>query len=134
MDQTQCYRFLKIIYTHIFGGVLGLWGCAWAFSSCRQLGLLFVAVQASPCGGFCCHKARTLKHRTLKHRACALWHMGLVALWHVESSWNRNQSCVPCSGRQPLSHWTTSKVQTQCYICKPDALIFSTFPSNPSVE
>ena len=32
---------------------------------------------------------------------------GLVALWHVESSCIRDQTCVPCFGWQILNHWTT---------------------------
>ena len=35
---------------------------------------------------------------------------GLVALWHVESSRTRDQSCVPCTGRQILNHWTTREI------------------------
>ena len=36
--------------------------------------------------------------------------MGLVALQNVESSWSRDQTCVPCSGRQILNHQTTMEV------------------------
>ena len=35
---------------------------------------------------------------------------GIVALWHVESSRSRNQTGVPCIGRQILNHWTTREV------------------------
>ena len=38
------------------------------------------------------------------------WHMGSVALQHVGSSQTRNQTHVPCTGRQILNHWTTRKV------------------------
>ena len=31
----------------------------------------------------------------------------LVALWHVEFSWTRDQTHVPCLGRQILYHWIT---------------------------
>ena len=41
--------------------------------------------------------------------AQSLWHMGLVAPWHVESSWTRNQTRVPHIGRQIFNHWTTRK-------------------------
>ena len=34
---------------------------------------------------------------------------GFVAPWHVESSWTRDQTHVPCFGRQILNHWTTGK-------------------------
>ena len=43
-----------------------------------------------------------------------LWHMGsavvvdgLVASWHVGSSWTRDHTYVPCTGRQIINHWTT---------------------------
>ena len=36
--------------------------------------------------------------------------VGLAALWHVECSRTRAQTCVPCTGRQILNQWTTSKV------------------------
>ena len=36
------YKFIYLIY--LFLAVLGLRCCAWAFSSCSELGLLFVAV------------------------------------------------------------------------------------------
>ena len=32
-----------------------------------------------------------------------LWCRGLVTLWHVESSQTREQTCVPCIGRQILN-------------------------------
>ena len=32
--------------------------------------------------------------------------MGLVALWHVESSQTRDQTHAPCIGRRILNHWT----------------------------
>ena len=37
--------------------------------------------------------------------------MGLVALWHVGSSWTRARTCVPCVGRQTLNHCATREVQ-----------------------
>ena len=35
---------------------------------------------------------------------------GLVALWHVESSWTRDPTHVPCIGRQILNPWATREV------------------------
>ena len=37
-------------------------------------------------------------------RAQQLWRTGLVALWHVGSSWTRDRTCVPCIDRQILNH------------------------------
>ena len=39
-----------------------------------------------------------------------LRHMGLVVSWHVGSSWTRDQTHVPCLGRQCLNHWTTKEI------------------------
>ena len=36
--------------------------------------------------------------------------MGLVAPWHVESSWTRARTRVPCIGRQILNHCATREV------------------------
>ena len=41
------------------------------------------------------------------HRLRWLWHMGLVALQHVESSQTRDQARVPYIGRWILNPWTT---------------------------
>ena len=37
--------FLKIYFIYLFLAVLGLRCCAWAFSSCGERGLLFIAVR-----------------------------------------------------------------------------------------
>jgi len=37
--------------------------------------------------------------------------MGLVAPWHVGSSWTREQTCIPCIGRWILNHWTNREVE-----------------------
>jgi len=89
--------------------VLGVRYCVWApflvaalaFSSCSELGLLFsFGVWASHCGGFSCGRARVLECMW----AQSLWLTGLVALWHVESSWARDQICVPGMGRPVFNH------------------------------
>ena len=38
-------------------------------------------------------------------------HTGLLAPGHVESSWARNRTHVPCSGRRILNHWTAREVR-----------------------
>ena len=38
------------------------------------------------------------------HRLTVVTHTGLVALWHVGSSWIRDRTCVSCIGRQILIH------------------------------
>ena len=50
-------------------------------------------------------------------QAWQLWHMGLVALWHVGSSQTRDQTHVPCIGRQILNQWTTRGSPEQANLC-----------------
>ena len=82
--------------------------------------LLICGVRVSHCSGFSCCRAWALGHAGFsscgswapapEHRLSSCWHMGLVALQHVESSQTRNQTCVSCIGRQTLNHWTTREV------------------------
>ena len=65
---------------------LGLSCCMWAFFSCGKRGC---TVQPS--------------HRS----AFSLWHLGWAAPWHVGYPQTRDQTHVPCIGRQILNHWTT---------------------------
>ena len=39
------------------------------------------------------------EHRLWVRELQQLWHTGLVALWHVESSWIRDRTPVSCIGR-----------------------------------
>ena len=39
------YKFIYFIYFYFGGAVLGLRCCVWAFSSCSERGLLFIAVR-----------------------------------------------------------------------------------------
>ena len=79
------------------------------------------SVWASHCAGFssCKAWARGAWHQRLQLTGCkhglssCVWHMHLVALRHVESSWTRDQTHVPCIGRQILIHCTTREVQVQ---------------------
>ena len=45
--------------------------------------------------------------RLLGSRALTQWLrcLGLAALWHVRSSWTRDQTHAPCISRWILSHW-----------------------------
>ena len=82
--------FKIVIYE--FLAVLGPCCCAWAFSSCGERRLLSSCRElVSYCGGFSCCKARALE--------CGLWQLWRVNLlvpWHVESSWTRGLTWVPC--------------------------------------
>ena len=64
-------------------------------------------VRASHCPGFPCCGARVC--RQLQQ----LWSAHLVAPWHVTSSWTRDRTYFPYTGRRMLYHWTTRKPQTE---------------------
>ena len=75
-----------------------------AVSSCGKLGSSRCNALVSHCsGGF--FWAQALEHEDSQQ----LWCKGSVALSHVESSRARDQTCVPCIGKQILNHWTTRK-------------------------
>ena len=44
-----------------------------------------------------------------------LWCTSLVALLHVASSWTRDQTCVPYTGRQILTHSCPKQIQVSFY-------------------
>jgi len=105
------------LFTYL--AVLGLHCCVWAFSSCSEWRLLFIAL----------HRLLIALHRLLMlWRPLVLWGMGcrrtgfsscsawaplctgLVALRHVGSSQTRDRTHVPCIGRCILNPWTTLEV------------------------
>ena len=47
-----------------------------------------------------------------------MWHTGLVALWHVRSSWTRAQIRVPRIGRRILNHCATREALGQCFLLR----------------
>ena len=99
----------RFIYLFTFGLVGGLHCCTWAVSSCTEWGLL------SSCGArtshysgfFCCRAwAQWLGLSGSRTWAQWLWYMGFVALWHVGSSWIRDQTGVAYISRQIPNCWT----------------------------
>ena len=60
---------------------------------------------AMPCGGFSCCGALALGWSGFRSGGA----VGLVALQHVGSSQTRNQTHVPCTGRQILNHRTARR-------------------------
>ena len=83
-----------------FLAVLSLHCCVWAFSSCGEQGLLLITV----------HGLLLLRSMRSRMRVQSLWHMGLVAPQHVESSLTRDQTHAPCISWQILNHWPTREV------------------------
>ena len=60
------------IFIHLFLAALGLRCCVQAFSSCDELGLLFVAVR----GLLTAVASPVAEHGLLAHRLQLLWHPG----------------------------------------------------------
>ena len=99
----QCWCWVDLCL-FIFGWVRS-YCCVHIFSSCDKGELLFVVTWASFCSGFCYSKAWALGTR-----AQLLWPLGSVAPQHVGSSQTKDQTRVPCTGRQILNHWATKEV------------------------
>ena len=98
------YIYIYKIYTYTYDvciylilAALDLLCCEQAFSSC--------SAWASHHGTFSCCGAQALGH--VGFSSCG---PGLVVPQHVESSRTRDQTYVPCIGRQILNYWTTSKI------------------------
>ena len=89
--------------------MLSLCCLARAFSGCSERRLLFIA-WASHCSGFLVAEHRLWVHRlqqlwftSPRAQAQKLWHTGLAALRHVESSWTRDWTRVPVLAGRFLS-------------------------------
>ena len=92
--QSLCSSSFKN-FIHLFLAALGLLCGVQAFSSCGEWALL--SSRAPCCSSFPGRGAQ------------ALGSMGLVALHQAGSSWTRDGTCAPSTGRIP-NHRTTSKV------------------------
>ena len=113
----QVFSFKK---TYI--GCTGLRSCEPVFSSCGEWRLLFVTLLdlifavSSPVAE---HRLQAqglqqLQHVSSRVKAQQLWHTGLVAPGHVESSLTRDRTCVPCISKQTLIHCTSGKSLKNC--------------------
>ena len=67
---------------------------------------LSCSARASLCGGFSCGAQAQLWW----------WCTGLVAPWHLGSSWTRNPTGVPHVGRRILNPWTTREVPQDSFL------------------
>ena len=98
---------------YLFLAALGLRCCTWAFSSCVDGLLTEVASLVAEHGlqvyslSSCGTRAQQLWLMGSRAQAQQLRRMGLVAPWHVRSSWTRARTGVPCIGRQILNHCAT---------------------------
>ena len=104
------FFFCNFTYLYSFLAILSLCCCTQVFPGSGKRGLL------SSCGEWASHRRGFFCCWAWAPGTWAqlLWHMGLVAGWHVESSRTRGRTRVPCIGRRVLNHWTTWEVQG-CY-------------------
>ena len=84
-------------------------GCSWQW-------LLLLQSTGSRRVGFssCGMLAQQLWLTGSRAQAQQLWRTGLVAPWHVGSSWTRARTRVPCIGRWILNHCATREVP-ECF-------------------
>ena len=127
---------------------LGLCCCWWVLPSCGEWGLLSVTAVHGLLTAVTSLLQSTgsgwLGFGSCSMWAQSLWCSGLVALWHVESYWTRDQTRVLCIGRQLPTHCATREVWSLFYrwenrglgdlaiwsqmlskeVMKPDSLVF----------
>ena len=107
----DAFSFKKTI--NLFLAALSLCCCAWASSSCSKQGW-------SPAGARGLLLAVAPPVVECRLSSCK----NLVAPQQVESSWPRDRTHVPCTGRQILNHWTTREVQGNLVVRKKSLCIF----------
>ena len=95
------FLYVHCAFIYLLVAILGLDCCMGTLCRCRQRRLAFSGcAQASHCSGSSCCRARALGTRALvvsahglsscSSWALKLWCTGLVAPWHLESSWTRD--------------------------------------------
>ena len=113
-------RRLRIVIYVLIWAVLGPRCSSRVLSSCGRWGLLSgCRVQASRGGGFFCWEHSC--------SSCGLWavaHRLSYFVARVESSWTRDQTHVPCTGRRTLSPWATREVPRLTNVIKLQKCIF----------
>ena len=89
------------------GAILQLWYTGFSLQR-----FLLLQSTGSRCTGFSSCGVWAQQWQLMGSRAWVQqsWCTGLVALWHVESSWTRNRTYVSCIGRWILNHCTTREV------------------------
>ena len=105
-----CSLLVSVSLLFIIFGCAGSHCPALAFSSCggrtsHCSGFSHCRAQIPGHSGFSCCGSRALECRLSSWR-CS----GLVASRHVESSWTKDQTHVPCIGRWILNHSTTREI------------------------
>ena len=99
------FFLFKRLFIYLFLAVLGLGCCGSSVAIGRDYCLFRKTI--SHCGGFSCFRARAVGYMGLS--GCSTWAQQLCH-GHVGSSRTRDQTCVPCIGKQTLVHYITRKV------------------------
>ena len=84
----------------------------WVFTAASGFSLVTVSRGHSSlqCKSFSLQWLLSLWFLSSRAQAQQSWHTGLVAPTHGGSSQTRDQTLVPCTGRQILNNWTTREV------------------------
>ena len=115
---------------------LFIFGCAGSllllrlFSSCSEWGFLIAVASLVAEHRLQAHRLQQLRLMGSRDWAQQLRVRGLVAPWHVGSSWTRDGTHVPCIGRRILIHWTTREVFMGNVNCLINELIHILFCDN----
>ena len=117
----QNYALWKNNFIYLFLAVLSLRCCSGFSLVVEGAGYSLVAVcrllimVASVVVKHMDSRAWTLELWLPGSRAQAPWLcVGLVALWHVGSSWTRDWTRISCTGRWILYHWATREAPKLC--------------------
>ena len=92
---SYAFYFFKNNFIHLFLAVLGLRSCVDIFLVSASGGICLVVV----CELLVAVASSAVAHGLPGMWAQPLWHLGLVALRHMESSWTRDRTHVPCIGK-----------------------------------
>ena len=124
------YFWLRWVFVAARG--LSLDAASGGYSSLRCTGfsswwLLLLQSTGSRHAGFssCGTRAQQLWFTGSRAQAQQLWRTGLVALWHVGSSWTRARTYVPCIGSRFLTTVLPGKSQKACF----ELLFLATWPT-----
>ena len=109
---TQIKLFKNFFLFYPLNLFLFIFGCTGSSLLCR-LSLVVVSrgYSSSRCSGFSLQWLLLLQSPSFGvHELQKLWCMGLSVPWNVGSSWTRDQTHVPCIGKQILYYWATREV------------------------
>ena len=117
-DQNLVSFFQVFIY--LFLVLLGLCCCTWTFLVAASRGISSLQCTGFSLSSVSCCGAQTLSTWAPVVAACRCSSYGaraLATLQYFESSLTRDQTCVPCIGRQILIHCATREVLVTIFKC-----------------